>query len=280
MDMKTNFSRLGEITKESVHEVLDEGIDVDDDNLTVSYNPSNEEHLETLVITDRSLTKDKYVPSVVVWSIFQCKNGCKGDVNSLVYALKNEKGWRFKTIEDKNAILNQIHLIADKFFKTHNYPVTIVLPFNGPLNVYVLEIAKQYNKDIKVIDDLMIYLSVEEVREMLIAPNSLFRETFQSERDFYRALNDFDRYTSKMIDEVFRTHLVENNKLRKTIEQTFQIQESIVYNYMSAINNNDILILDDNVGFGSSIKNLYNEIRAYYSPKSITVLTLFSEKYT
>lgn len=265
--------------QECLTSLLTEGIDVDDYNLTVSYNPSHENNVETSEYTNQTVIHDKYVPNVSVWSIFKRKVGCKDDGNPLVYALKGEKNWRFKTDNDRKAVFRQINLIASKFFNEHKYPITIMLPSNGPLNNYLLLLAKRYNKEIETIDDMMVKLQVQEVRDMILEPNSLFRKTFVNERDFNRAIKTFDKYTSSMTDGVYRSHYMKNPEIRSVIEQTFKVKDDDVYKYIKAINNKDILILDDNVGFGSSIRNACDEILTFYSPKSITVLTLFSEKY-
>lgn len=79
--------------------------------------------------------------------------------------------------------------------------------------------------------------------------------------------------------DVFRVHFVQDNELRGVIEQTIRVEWDKVAEYFDCINDKDVLLLDDNIGQGTSIISTCDEILAYYAPKSITVLTLFSEKY-
>lgn len=257
--------------------ILNEGIDFDENKLTVSYNPSHENNIETSEYTNPTMT-DKYVPFVEVWSIFKRKSGHQFDGNPLVYAMKNERGWRFKTQKDKNAVYNQIIKIAKKFFSKYKSDVTIVLPSSGILNKEIANVANELNPDAKFIDDLLIKMSVEEVREIILLPNSIFRKKYNNRKAFEMALNKFDTYSERMGD-TFRTHFIKDNKLREVIEQTIRIEWSKVAEYFDCINDKDILLLDDNIGHGTSIINTCDEILTYYAPKTITVLTLFSEKY-
>lgn len=276
---KVEKEQLRNIIKEYLIDYINEGIDVDMEQLAVSYNPSHEENVETSEATNPTILNGKYYPNVNVWSIFKRKFGCRNDGNPLVYALKGENGWHFATEQDKTAIYRQIELIAKKFFSMYQYPVTIMLPTQGPLNTYMVELAKKYCKGIVVIDNLMVKLEVSEVREMILLPNSLFRKKFSTRDSFLKALDIFDENTDKMADGIYRSHLMKNQAIRSVIDQTFKIEERHAAKYIEAINGKDVLLLDDNVGHGSTIKTACKEMLSYYKPKSITVLTLFSEKY-
>ena len=75
--------RLKEIIRESILNVLNEGIDFDPETKTVSYNPSHEDNVDTSV--ENNPTCDgEIVPSVQVWSIFKRKRGLRGDGNPLL----------------------------------------------------------------------------------------------------------------------------------------------------------------------------------------------------
>ena len=257
---------------------LNEGIDFNEADLTVSYNPSHENNIETSEYTNPTLST-KYVPFVEVWSIFKRKSGSKSDGNPLVFAMKNERGWHFKSENDKILIYKQIYKIAKKFFSKYKSDVTIVLPSNGILNKDIANLANKMNSDALFINDLLIKMTTDEVRDMILLPNSLFRKTYNTRRSFETALSKFDNYVDHMENDIFRVHYIKDPQLRTTIEQTIRIEWNAVAKYFDAINDKDILLLDDNIGYGTSIINTCDEILTYYSPKSITVLTLFSEKY-
>jgi len=48
-------------------------------------------------------------------------------------------------------------------------------------------------------------------------------------------------------------------------------------NNVAQINDKDVLIIDDAISHGNTIKDVINEIKGFYVPKSITVLTLLSK---
>jgi hypothetical protein len=277
--MKINFTnkQLHEIIKKNIKDVLNEGIDFDENRLTVSYNPSHEDNIETSEETNPTMVS-KYGDNVEVWSIFKRKSGRKDDGNPLVYALKGEGGWKFKTNKDKNAIYSQIEKITAKFFSTHSSNVTIILPSEGRLNSMFANIIMSYNKGSIFIDDLMIKMDTDEVRRLLLLKDSPFRKVYNTPDLFERALAVFDIYADKMGDK-YRTHLMHDKDIRSVVEKTIRINYPQIAKYFDSINNKDVLVIDDNIGRGSSIKVAIRELKNYYSPNSITFLTLFSERY-
>ena len=86
----------------------------------VSFNPSHEKNVDTSYSTNPTID-DSIFPNVKVYSIFKRKNNSHGDGNPLIYALKNENGWKFKSISDKIAIESRFNAIAEKFSKL--YPI-------------------------------------------------------------------------------------------------------------------------------------------------------------
>lgn len=270
-------NRLDKIIKESIRNVINEGVDFDETTLTVSYNQSHENNVEISEDTNPTMLS-KYGNNVEAWSIFKRKSGAIDDGNPLVYALKGEGGWHFKTNRDKNAIFSQMEKITKKFFDTHSSHVTVILPSNGTLNSLFANIIKKYNANSIFIDDLLIKMSVEEVRRIIMEPNSPFRQVYDTPFLFKRALAEFDMYTSKM-GEKYRTHLMRNKDIRTIVEQTIRIDYPQVARYFDSINGKDVLFVDDNIGRGSSIRVATRELQRYYTPNSITFLTLFSEKY-
>lgn len=275
--IRISRNNLMNIIKESIKKVLNEGIDYDEEDFTVSYNPTHENNVETSELTNPTKVT-KYGNNVEVWSIFKRKSGSINDGNPLVYALKGEGGWHFKTNKDKNAIYSQIEKITKKFFSNHSSNVTVILPSDGDLNGMFANVIRTYNKNSVFIDDLLVKMSVEEVRRIILESNSPFRQVFNTSLLFRRALKEFDMYTQKMGDK-YRTHLMRNKDIRTVVEDTIRINYPQVAQYFDGINNRDVLVIDDNIGRGSSIKTSIRELQKYFTPKSITFLTLFSEKY-
>ena len=175
------------------------------------------------------------------------------------------------------AIADNVNKIA--IFSKYKPDVTIVLPSNGILNKDIAKIANKMNSNALFINDLLVKMTTEEVRDMILLPNSLFRKTYNTRRAFETALSEFDNYVDHMENDIFRVHYIKDPQLRTTIEQTIRIEWNTVAKYFDAINDRYIFIVDDGTEDKESVIDLREEILTYYSPKSITVLTLFADKF-
>ena len=74
----------------------------------------------------------------------------------------------------------------------------------------------------------------------------------------------------------FSRHLVKNKEMREVLDFTFKISDDMFAEFANKINGQDILIIDDTISRGQSIKEACQIIMESYAPKSITVLTLLS----
>ena len=76
----------------------------------------------------------------------------------------------------------------------------------------------------------------------------------------------------------FTYHLLpSNDEYRKYITKTLSCDEYSRGRYANEIYDHNILLLDDSISEGASIKNAC-DILMSFQPKSITVLTMFSKK--
>jgi hypothetical protein len=175
------------------------------------------------------------------------------------------------------AIADNVNKIA--FFSKYKSDVTIVLPSNGILNKDIANLANKMNSNALFINDLLVKMTTDEVRYMILLPNSLFRKTYNTRRAFETALSEFDNYVDHMENDIFRVHYIKDPQLRTTIEQTIRIEWNTVAEYFDAINDRYIFIVDDGTEDKESVIDLREEILTYYSPKSITVLTLCADKF-
>ena len=83
-----------------------------------------------------------------------------------------------------------------------------------------------------------------------------------------------------MKNGVFQFHHIIDKEMRKVIERTIKISDEYWGDYVDAINGKNILIIDDSITFGHTLKESIERITDVFTPKSITVLTLFSPLYT
>ena len=278
---KTNSFRLNKIIDEAVERAIDsvinEGIDFDPQTKTVSYNPSHEENVDTSI--EHNPTMDgNIVPNVQVWSIFKRKRGLRGDGNPLVYALKGEDGWTFRNESDRVAIEQQFDAIATKFATMYPIGVTILMPSGNELNMHIADVVMSKSKNAELIEGVICKLTTEEVDEIVLDFNSKFREFYKDE--FNSKYYELGRYLDLMDKErngYFSRHLIKNNQMRDVLDSTLKLSNDRFAEFANKINGQDILIIDDTISRGQSIKEACQIMFDSYAPKSITVLTLLSK---
>jgi hypoxanthine-guanine phosphoribosyltransferase len=76
---------------------------------------------------------------------------------------------------------------------------------------------------------------------------------------------------------MFSRHFVKDREMRNVLTDTFKISTSRYARKSKYITDKDILIIDDTIGSGQSIKNACQVMMESYAPKSVTVLTLLSK---
>ena len=264
------------ITERELNEVVNEGIDFDPKTKTVAYNPSHEENVDTSLDNNPTIDRE-LVQGVNVWSIFKRKQGLRGDGNPLVYALKNEGGWHFRSQEDANAIEKQFHLIAEKFASMYPIGVTIIIPSGNELNNHIAEVVMSKSENAELINGVICKLTTEEVDDIVLDFNSKFREFYKDE--FNSKYYELGRYLDSMDKErngYFSRHLIKNSQMRNVLDSTLKLSDDRFAEFANKINGQDILIIDDTISRGQSIKEACQIMLESYAPKSITVLTLLS----
>lgn len=277
--IKITQSQLDEIIKKEREKYLYEGIDYELKERVVSYNPSHEENVDTSAV-DNPTFDDTIVNGVRVWSIFKRKRGNKGDGNPLIYALKGENGWHFRSEEDRLAIERQFDLIANKFVKMYNVGITVIVPSSNGLNHYIASKIVSKSPKAKVIDGVVCKLTADEVYDIADKDGSKFREYYKD--DLENALVNLRLILDQMNDErngTFTRHLIKDQEMRQVLDTTFKISDDRYAKYANKINGQDILIIDDTISHGQTIDNMCKIIKTCYAPKSITVLTLLSKLY-
>lgn len=276
--MKISEKRIREIIKESIDNVLDEGIDFDPITKTVSYNPSHEDNVDTSL--ENNPTNDtSLIPGIDVWSIFKRKKGLRGDGNPLVYALKGE-GWQFRSEQDRVAIEKQFNLIAAKFASMYPIGVTILLPSGNALNNHIADVIKSKSQNAEVIKGVICKITTEEVENIVLDFNSKFRQYYGE--DFNAAYYQLAKYLDAMDRErggTFSRHYVTDGKMRDILDITLKASDDPFAEFAKKINGQNILIVDDTISRGQTIQEACRIMQESYSPKSITVLTLLSRLY-
>lgn len=276
--MKDEINQLvNEAVAQAIDSVINEGIDFDPQAKTVSYNPSHEENVDTSI--EHNPTKDgDIVPNIQVWSIFKRKRGLRGDGNPLVYALKGEGGWTFRDESDRNAIEKQFDAIATKFATMYPVGVTILMPSGSELNMHIADVVMSKSRNAELIKGVICKLTTEEVDDIVLDFSSKFREFYKDE--FNSKYYELGRYLDLMDKErngYFSRHLIKNNQMRDVLDSTLKLSDDRFAEFANKINGQDVLIIDDTISRGQSIKEACQIMLESYAPKSITVLTLLSK---
>lgn len=278
MDNKIN-QLVSEAVAQAIDSVINEGIDFDPHTKTVSYNPSHEENVDTSIEHNPTMDGD-IVPNVQVWSIFKRKRGLRGDGNPLVYALKGEGGWTFRDESDRIAIEQQFDAIATKFATMYPVGVTILMPSGSELNMHIADVVMSKSNNAKLIKGVICKLTTDEVDDIVLDFNSKFREFYKDE--FNTKYYELGRYLDLMDKErngYFSRHLIKNNQMRGVLDSTLKLSNDRFAEFANKINGQDILIIDDTISRGQTIKEACQIIMESYAPKSVTVLTLLSKLY-
>ena len=263
--------QLRNAIKETIRNIM-EGIDVDAyKNVTVT--DRHEDLVDTSVTNNPTLLSD-FVPGVKVWSIFQRKDDDVFDGNPLLYVAKGEKNYK---LTNPQKFYRRLGAIIEKFFGDNGgIDVTIAIPSNSSLNSYFAKEVAKFCNNPQYIDNLFVKMSIEEVYDYVMDEDSAFRKHYGQ---FYpQKLEMLKKYMRNMGD-TFRFHLVKDMDMRKVIERTIKLSDDVYGKYIDAINGKNILIIDDSLALGSTIKQACSIIRDAYTPKSISVLTLFSPLY-
>ena len=257
---------------------LNEGIDFDLETKMVSYNPSHQNNVDTSINNNPTVDISS-IENVPVWSIFRRKKGTGPDGNPLIYALKGENDWIFKSDYDKKNVLKQFKLISDKFINEHSFDITIIVPSTNQLNNYIADTI-QSKTNVELITGLVCKLTTEEVDDIVQEFGSNFRNHYGKRYNTaYLELRKYLDHMDELKNGTFCRHFIKNNEMRNVLDFTLKLSDDAYAKYANKINNREVLIIDDVVSRGETIKEMVNIIKTSYSPKSITVLTLLSKLY-
>lgn len=137
---KINREKIREIVRQKMFDVLyeqsvTEGIDFSLKDKTISYNPSHQNNVDTSVENNPTVTAlNVNGCSIPVYSIFKRRRTSSNDGNPFIYAMKGERGWKFRTTEDEQAIDELFTRIDRKFANHFNGKLAVIVPTSSPLN--------------------------------------------------------------------------------------------------------------------------------------------------
>ena len=271
--IRVTEKKLLELVEESVKRImLEEGIEVDA-NRNITMTDKHENLIDTSVEANPTVITN-YIPNVNVWSIFKRKDDDWNDANPLIYALKNEGGYR---LTNPTKFKNRLEYIVKKFLQQNSgLDVTIAVPSTNELNKYFAGVVARGCKNPQYIDNLLVKMSIQEVDDLVVQEGSAFRKYYGR---LYLQKYQILRNYYKTMTKGFQFHKIHDMDMRSVIEHTIKISDEFYGKYIDAINDKNVIIVDDSIALGNSIRESCQIIGEFYTPKSITVLTLFSPLY-
>lgn len=262
-----------------IKEALNEyGIDVSraDGKKTVTFNPNHERGLNTSIESNPTETVENINGfDVHIYSIFQRVGNQFGDANPALYALKGENNWEMTNVDE---FWERFNIILDKFISTHSCDTIVIMPSRNKLNRELLNCVSSKLNSSNIVTDLLLKLSPSEVYAELDKPNSYFMKYWGEKGDVDGAFQRVEVFFENM-GEVFSYHSITDQELRKSIVNTLKVNDMNKKLYNKDINDKDILLLDDSITHGQTIKSAINALTTCYTPKSINVITMFSKLY-
>lgn len=236
------------------------GIEVN--NKEVSYTDSHEELVNTSIKTNPILNKIHGFP---IYSIFKRMRSREsiGDGNPLIYALKRKKGFKINRKEMKNFFKN-LDIIVDKILTGKNYDLIIVIPSQHRIGSFLVKRIHR-NFKIKNYKDFFQKATIKDVLGVL-ALNKVH------DRDIKEVKRVMSILKKKEASEVFVMKEVKN-KIRKYFNP---LKLNSIYSGKIK-DNQKILIIDDLLSTGATLKNAHDIIKNINSTCEIDGLCLLSE---
>ena len=191
------------------------------------------------------------------------------DGNPFIYALKKKYNWSFDvSYQDIKKYLNKFISNCEQLQK--KYDTIIMIPSKSDLNEkfmdYLYKILQSTNKIKDVFrkmdfdhDEIEQFINYDRIKKDFSNPDNIINKIEDILYDFNGKEFETKRIPKKLLK--YFNFLTKN--------------ESV--DYVEAITNKNILILDDIYSSGNTISQTVKAIKQNYNPKSITVVTLLSK---
>lgn len=285
-------------------DVVSEGFEVDPESF-LSFNPNHEKMARTSLETNPTLANLQVTfasgeqEEIPIYSIFQQVGSSSdpADGNPVIYAFKEEKGFRFKDGEAEKAFA-QAKAIMQKFLSMYfseivkqDHAATVVVLSGNALNSKIASLlvneAKNLGCSLKLYDKVLRKMYVSEVIENVIENgksdfSKWIYSAGMSPSKKARVVQELKEDLEAMIklhDGEFAYHYVRNPKIRNLISTSVTLDTNYYKNNFLPMNEQHVLLVDDSMSRGASIKEACGLICSGYHPKSIVGLTLLSKKY-
>lgn len=173
-------------------------------------------------------------------------------------------------------ILAQVESTAEKIIHTYPDGFTILIPCGNHLNGMIANTLQQKASNITIVDDVLTKITTEEVLDMAITKDSPFIKYYIN--NIEQAIHQLKMYLDKMDEKqggYFTRHFVKDGQMRDVLTRTLKTSDDAAARYAKDIDGKDVLLIDDSINQGQTIREAISILSENYEPNSITVLTLF-----
>ncbi len=269
-----------------------DGLDIDDINFVVSFNPNHQNNVNT---NDLYNPKPFYstMNGCKVVSVFERKMSSDGsDGNPLIYALKNydkteeelkktkssTSKWRFANPEyDILALLRRFVAVTKEF--NEPFDTIIYIPSSSKLNKYLATCIKRI-KGGDLIKGFFMKHKASYVQDYLLDEDSLLENFSERERNEIKekiriAFHDM----RKNNNDKFSYKFFEDSRICKYMPVSMEVPNDVAISneITGKINNKRILIVDDTITTQKTLSDSSIALLETFTPKEIIFFTLFTE---
>ena len=151
----------------------------------------------------------------------------------------------------------------------------MVIPSGADLNTLLANMVYQKKPSTKIIDKMLYKMSAKDVFDITKKRPEFISLFGVNNPEIEDKITEYINNMNRERKGAFTFHFIEDSKIRNLISQTLKISDKEIY--ASDINDKDILIIDDVISRGKTIKEAIDLIKKTFSPRTVTVLTLFSK---
>lgn len=271
---------LKEIIVDSVKKVLEEGIKINrtEKENFVTFDDSNDAIIDGPIKGKFKLPNSNLV--INTYSMFKRVGNIKGasDANPLLFSLKGKNKW---TLTNPDEFWKRFGDLVSMFIQDHPLEKIVMIPSTHSVNNKFAQAIKEISPDTQIYDGFLTKLTVSEIASIADEPDSFFRQYWWKkggENEVNEAYIKLDDYLSRMKDGVFSYSDIPDMEFRKSIINTLKLTD-LGKRYCKEINGKHILLLDDSIAAGQTVESAINALKTCYEPASISLITIFSQKY-
>lgn len=212
-----------------------------------------------------------------------------GDSNPVIFSLKGERGWKFENEDSENQFWRTFEHILRRWLLEHKneFNTAVMVPTTSKINERIMNMIQKLSEEVGITSFITkghVKLDTTEIENMALDKESYFYKFWTKKGKYDKAYDKLMEYLDEMDIEsngagTFKYHLILDMALRKTVLDTIKWDDQFKNRYADELNSSNILIVDDSITNGLSAESTIKTISNLYTPKSVSVLSMFSKLY-